>query len=60
MEAATLGIDIPYAVIYSLAPDRTWQRFVPGRPEISNLSQLAKFTPVLILVTGNSHWIFNP
>jgi hypothetical protein len=61
VEEATQGLGVQYAVIYSLAPDRTWQRFVPGRTEISNLSQLAKFTPVLILVTGNySHWVFNP
>jgi hypothetical protein len=61
VEEATQGLGVQYAAIYSLAPDQTWQRFVPGRPEISNLSQLAEFTPVLILVTGNySHWIFNP
>jgi hypothetical protein len=61
VEEMTQGLGVQYAAIYSLAPDRTWQRFVPGRPEISNLSQLAKFTPVLILVTGDySHWIFNP
>jgi hypothetical protein len=61
VEAAISGIDLPYTVIYSLGPDHTWHRFVPGRPEVSNLSQLAKFTPVLILVTGsNGHWVFNP
>ena len=59
MEAATLGMDVRYAVIYSLV-GHTWQRFVPGRPEISNLTQLAKFTPVLVLATDTCQWIFNP
>jgi hypothetical protein len=61
VEEATQGLDVPYAVIYGLAPDQTWQRLVPGKPEASNLSQLAKFTPVLIMVTGESgHWAFSP
>ena len=59
VEDAILGMDVPYAVIYGLE-GQTWQRFVPGRPEISNLGQLSKFTPVLILVTDNSRWVFNP
>ena len=61
MEEATRGLDVHYAVIYSLAPDQTWQRFVPDETEASNLSELAKFTPVLILVTGSEgHWVFSP
>jgi parallel beta-helix repeat protein len=60
-EAATGGIDVPYSVIYTLAPDQTWRRFVPGNPQASNLSYLDEFTPVLILVTGNAgRWVFNP
>jgi len=55
------GIDVSYGAIYSLAPDQTWRRFVPGKPDVSNLSQLVQFTPVLILVTGtNGHWAFSP
>ena len=57
--AATLGMDVPYAVIYSLVGE-TWQRFVPDRPEISNLGQLAKYTPVLVLATDTCRWVFNP
>jgi hypothetical protein len=61
VEEATQGLGAQYAAIYSLAPDRTWQRYVPGRPEISNLSQLETYTPVLILVTGvKGHWVHNP
>jgi hypothetical protein len=61
VEAVTGGIDLPYTVIYTLAPDHTWRRFVPGKPEVCSLSELAKFTPVLILVTGSEgHWVFSP
>ncbi len=61
VETATQGIDVPYTVIYSLAADQTWLRFLPDEPEASNLSQLTEFTPVLVLVTGqNGHWAFNP
>jgi hypothetical protein len=61
VEAVTRGIDLPYTVIYTLAPDRSWQRFVPGKPEVCSLSELARFTPLLILVTGgNGHWAFSP
>jgi hypothetical protein len=61
VEAVTEGIDLPYTVIYTLAPDHTWRRFVPGKPEVCSLSELAKFTPVLILVTGSEgHWVFSP
>jgi len=61
VEAAAWGMDVPYTVIYTLAPDQTWQRFVPSKPEVCSLSELARFTPVLILVTGgNGHWAFNP
>jgi len=36
-------------------------RFVPGKPEVCSLSELTRFTPVLILVTGgNRHWAFSP
>jgi hypothetical protein len=59
VQAATLGVDVPYSVVYSLA-GQTWQRFVLGRPEVSNLGQLAKFTPVLILVGESGRWDFSP
>ena len=61
VEAATGGIDVPYSVIYALAPDQTWERFVPGNPGVCNLSHVAQFTPVMILVTGDAgHWSFSP
>ena len=61
-ETATQGIDGDFAIAYTLAPDQVWQRFVPGRPEVSTLAQLDSFTPVLILVTEESGalWVFDP
>jgi hypothetical protein len=60
VEVATQGMNVPYAVIYSLASEK-WERFVPSKPDMSDLSHLATFTPVLILVTGNNgHWTFSP
>jgi hypothetical protein len=60
-ETATEGIASQFAIAYSLAPGQTWKRFVPGRPEVSNLSQLDAFTCVLILVTEDDGiaWVFD-
>ena len=59
---ATEGIGGQFAIAYTLAPGQPWTRFVPGRPDVSNLSQLESFTPVLILVTeeGGALWVFDP
>jgi hypothetical protein len=61
-ESATQGIDGDFAILYTLAPGQTWQRFVPGRPEASTLTQLDSFTPVFILATEESGalWEFEP
>jgi hypothetical protein len=61
-ESATQGIDGDFAILYTLAPGQAWQRFVPGRPEASTLTQLDSFTPVLVLVTEESGalWVFDP
>jgi hypothetical protein len=61
VETVTSGIDLPYTVMYTLASDHTWQRFVPGNTEVCSLGELTRFMPVLILVTGaNGHWAFSP
>jgi hypothetical protein len=61
-EEATAGIDGQFAVAYTLAPDRTWRRFVPGKPDASTLTQLEQSTPVLILATESTGivWVFDP
>jgi len=61
-EAATAEISGQIGVMYSLAPDQTWRRFIPGRPEVSTLSQLYPSISVLVLVTdlGGAQWVFDP
>jgi len=62
VESATQGISGQFAVLYVLAPNGSWQRFVPGRPDVSDPVQLGRFTSVLILVTeaGGTQWAFDP
>ena len=59
---ATEGIAGRFAIAYTLAPSQAWKRFVPGRPDVSTLSQLDSCTPVLILVTEETGalWVFEP
>jgi hypothetical protein len=61
-ETATEGATGQFAIAYTLAPGQGWKRFVPGRPEVSSLTQLESFTPVFMLVTeGNGAlWLFDP
>jgi hypothetical protein len=61
-ESATEGIGGQFAVLYVLAPDQGWQRFVPDRPDVSDPVQLARFAAVLVLVTeaGGTQWSFEP
>jgi hypothetical protein len=62
VESATQGIGGQFAALYVLTPTGGWQRFVPGRPDVSDPIQLGRFTSVLILVTeaGGSQWAFEP
>lgn len=62
VESATQGIEDQFAVLYVLAPDQGWQRFVPGRPDLSDPIQLRRFASVLILVTeaSGTQWAFEP
>jgi hypothetical protein len=61
-EAATEGMAGKFAIVYTLAPGQTWNRFVPDRPEVSNLDRLDRFTAVLVLVTDDNSpvWVFEP
>jgi hypothetical protein len=60
--AATTDIAGEFSVLYLLASDQSWQRFVAGRPEISNLLELQQFAAVLVLATPpeGTAWTFNP
>jgi len=61
-EAATAGIDGQFTILYDLEPDQHWKRFVPGRPDISDLGELRRFAALLLLVTesGGAQWAFDP
>ena len=60
--AATANIAGQFGIVYTLAPDQTWRRFIPGRPEVSNLAWLEPATSVLMLVTAQDDvlWVFDP
>ncbi len=62
IEPAIAGISSQVGVIYALAADQSWSRFIPARPEISNLTQLEQFSSVLVLVTdpNGATWTFIP
>jgi YVTN family beta-propeller protein len=38
------------AVAYDLAPDGTWRRFVVERPEITNMTHVRSYSPLIVLV----------
>lgn len=61
VEAATTDLD-HLSALYTLASDQTWQRFIPGMPQVSNLVSLEPSTPALVLVTGEGGtvWVFDP
>ena len=61
-ETAMQGVGGEFGIVYALRPVEGWQQFVPGRSDISNLSELARSTAVLILVTqeGGTQWTFDP
>jgi hypothetical protein len=59
-ENATAAIGQELAVLYSLTAGGAWQRFVPGRPDVSTLAELHPLDAVLLLATGSSDavWTF--
>jgi hypothetical protein len=61
-ETATADISSQVGVIYALGADQVWSRFIPARPDISDLAQLEQFSCPLVLVTDASGatWTFSP
>jgi hypothetical protein len=54
------GVDGELAIIYALAPEQGWLRFVPGRDEISNLEQVVPHEALLVLVNDSTAtWQFD-
>jgi len=62
IETATADISGQVAVIYVLGAGQVWSRFIPDRPNISDLAQLEQFSCPLVLVTDPSGatWTFGP
>lgn len=62
VEDAAAGIDGSFAVLYMLADDQTWIKYVPGSPDLSDITELKMYDSVLVLVTepGGSTWTFDP
>jgi hypothetical protein len=62
MDTASAGISGQVGVIYALEADQTWGRYVPGRPEVSDMAQCERLYALLVLVTAEdgTNWIFNP
>jgi hypothetical protein len=61
VQQATEGIAEQVGVLYTLAPDQSWGRFVPKRPEVSNLDRLESPSAVIVLInSGDAVWAFNP
>ena len=59
---ATSGIAGKFSILYVLADDQTWGRYVPGRPELSDITQCTWLEALLVWVTqeGGATWVFNP
>jgi hypothetical protein len=59
---ATSGIAGMFGILYMFADDQAWARYVPGRSDLSDMTELEPYYPVLMLVTqaGGAQWIFNP
>jgi photosystem II stability/assembly factor-like uncharacterized protein len=61
VEDATATIGGDFSILYAF-DDQAWRRYVPGRPGVSNISQLEHCQAVLVLVTreGGTTWTFGP
>lgn len=62
IETAIGGISGEVSVLYALQADQTWERYVPGRTDVSNLTQCSRLDALLVLVTQEdaTEWIFDP
>ena len=59
---ATSGITEDLSILYVLGGNQAWSRYVPSRPEVSNIAQLEQYDAVLMLVTepDPTTWTFDP
>jgi len=61
-EDATAGVAGGFVIMYRLGSDQGWSRYVPARPEVSNIIQLSQHDALLMLVNQESGttWTFDP
>ena len=61
VDQASASIGTRLGILESLSSDQVWRRYVPGRPDITNMGDLAHLTPVLALVTNEAGatWTFD-
>jgi hypothetical protein len=59
---AAAGVAGGFAIMYRLASDQNWNRYVPGSPGVSDLVELRQFDAVLMLVNqaSGTSWTFDP
>ena len=59
-DQATASINGSLRIMYSLASDQTWRRYVPNRAELTNIATLNQYTSVLVLMANAGTWVFDP
>ncbi|MGB6836736.1 MAG: hypothetical protein WBF66_03415 [Dehalococcoidia bacterium] len=62
VEDATAGVAGGFSIMYQLGSDQFWRRYVPIRPDVSNIVQVSQYDTVLMLVNqeGGTSWTFDP
>jgi hypothetical protein len=59
-EEAAASINNSLVIMYTLASDQTWRRYVPNREELTNIITLNQYTSVFTLMTNAGIWVFDP
>ena len=59
-EEAAASINNSLVIMYTLASDQTWRRYVPNRAELTNIITLNQYTSVFTLMTNAGIWVFDP
>lgn len=59
---AVASVEEGLGILYRLESSEGWMRYVPDRPEVSNIDLLNQHDAVLVLVTepGGTMWTFDP
>jgi hypothetical protein len=59
-EEAAASINNNLVIMYTLASDQSWLRYVPNREELTNIITLNQYTSVFTLMTNAGIWVFDP